>query len=541
MNKKTVLIVDDDKITRNLLENELKRNFFKTFQATCGREALEIFNKQDIDIMVLDIKLPDMDGLEILKRIKEKKQDCEAIVITGFGTQEIAVQSLRRGAIDYIEKPIKIDEFSTALGRALEKITLKENISYKNTLLVIDDEEEIVIRLKNILEKENYEVFTAFNGKKGLNIIINNKIDVIITYIKMGDMDGIEVIKKAKTFRQDIEGIIITGYKEQELAIKSLRAGAIDYLVKPINLDELLFSIKKAIERINLKRTSLYRNRELIITSEIISKMNEELERRIQEKTKDISQIQAQLFQTSKLATLGEMATGIAHELNQPLGGISLIATQFRKLIARDNLTQKEIESGLKDIEISVKRMSKIIRHIRTFARQDKLKFILVNVNETINSALNLLGEQLRMHEIKVIKKLSSYIPQINGEPYQLEQVWINIITNARDALDQKKEQTSDYRKKITIYSIYNNESKIVEIIYKDNGMGMSEQVREKAFEPFFTTKEVGKATGLGLSISYGIIKKHKGNIEIKSQQNKGTTLKVYLPAGNNDDQDINC
>jgi DNA-binding response OmpR family regulator len=541
MKTKTVLIVDDDKIILEQLAKELKRNFFKTFLAADGKTALETFSQEEIDIVVLDVKLPDIDGLEVLKEIKEKKPDCEVIVITGLGTQEIAIQSLRRGAIDYIEKPIEIDELTAALGRAVEKVVEREKLSYENRLLVIDDEEEVVKRLKRFLEKEGYEVVGAFNGKEALDIVQNSKIDVVITDIRMGDMDGIEVLKRAKRLYRDIEGIVVTGFKDQDLAIRSLRAGALDYLIKPINLDELLFAVQKAIERINLNRNRLYRGRELKISSEIISKMNEELERRIEERSRELSQTQAQLFQTSKLATLGEMSAGLAHEMNQPLGGISLTAKHLGKLMERGKLTNEEVESGLRDIETSVKRMAKIIQHIRTFARQDTLNFVQVDVNETIDSALSLLNEQLRLHGIGVELELSPALPRVTGEPYQLEQVWINLIGNARDAVDEKERQISDgrlqtanYKKRLNISTTYNSGSEMpsVEVRVTDNGIGFTEEQGERIFEPFFTTKEVGQGMGLGLSITHGIIESHKGTIEVEGKEGEGTTVRILLPVG---------
>jgi len=542
MDPRTVLIVDDDKLIREQLRKELKREFFEVFLAADGQTALEVFNREGIDIVILDVKLPDIDGLEILKEIKEKRPDCEVIVITGLGSQEIAIKSLRMGAIDYIEKPIEMDELSAALGRAQEKLAEKEELSYRNRLLLIDDDEEIVKRLKKFLEKEGYEVLCAYSGNEGLNIIENHKIDVVITDIQMDDMNGIEVLQRAKKLYRDIEGIVVTGFKDQELAIKSLRAGAIDYITKPVNLDEILFSIKNAIERINLNRDRLYRNRELKISSEIISKMNKELERRIEERSKELDQTQAQLFQTSKLATLGEMSAGLAHEMNQPLGGISLVSRYMRKLMERDKLSNEEIDSCLGDIEASVKRMAKIIQHIRTFARQEALQFIEVDVNETIDSALSLLGEQLRLHDIEISLELGPELPKISGEPYQIEQVWINLISNARDALDEREKQISEgeshstnYKKSLNISTVYDPESEMpsVEVRFTDNGIGLKEEQREKIFEPFFTTKEVGKGMGLGLSICHGIIETHKGEILIDSKAGEGeTAVRVILPIG---------
>lgn len=537
-NRKKILIVDDDKIIREQLEKELKRNFFRTETAANGEETLGIVRNEDIDIILLDIKLPDIDGLEILRRVKEEKPSCEVIIITGFGTRENAIMSLRNGAIDYIEKPINIDELSAALGRACEKIGECEELTYK--ILVIDDDKTALNKLMKVLAGEGYTVQGAISGKEALDIIENSKIDVIVSDINLGKMDGITVLQKAKAMYQDIEGIMVTGHDARELAVKSLRAGAIDYITKPVNLDELLFSVNKAIERINLNRNRLYRNRELKITSEIISKMNEELERIIRERTNELNRTQAQLFQTSKLATLGEMAAGLAHEMNQPLGGISLIARHCRKLMEKEQFTKDELESALDDIEASVKRMTKVIQHIRTFARQDTMKFIDVRINETIESCMSLLGEQLRLHEIAVNLNLDPDLPLIIGEPYQLEQVWINLVSNARDAVDDKVENLNkgdkghhNYTKKIDISTGMDSETNSVYVMIHDNGTGLSEKIKNKIFEPFFTTKEVGKATGLGLSISYGIIENHKGKIKVESKEGEGTSIKVYLPVEN--------
>ncbi|MBF0501403.1 MAG: response regulator [Candidatus Riflebacteria bacterium] len=537
-----VLIVDDDKIIREQLEKELKRNFFETFTASNGETALEILGKQTIDILIVDVNLPDMDGLEILRLAKETRPNCEAVVVTGYGNREIAVRSLRRGAIDYIEKPIDLDELRAALGRAQERLVDRESIPFSSTILVIDDEEATGKALKRALEKENFEVFYASNGINALSIIEHHKVDVVITDLLMAGMDGIEVILKAKRLYRDIEGILVTGHKDEESAIRALRAEIIDYISEPIDFDDLLLSVKKAIERISLNRSRMFRNRELKLSTEIFSKMNEELERRIEERSRELNLTQAQLFQTSKLASLGEMSAGLAHEINQPLGGISLTVKSMRKLVERGLLTPEEIDSAMGDIEMCVMRMSKIIHHIRTFARQETMKYIQVDINETINSALGLLGEQLRLHVVQVELNLDPDLPKINGEPYQLEQVWINLINNARDAMDEKEKQISagalqypGYTKLLKISTVFNSKQgeELVSIKFQDNGIGVADEHKDKIFQPFFTTKEVGKATGLGLSISYGIIQEHKGSIEVESSSYDGATINIVLPIGN--------
>jgi len=530
--ERTVLIVDDDPIICKQLEKELKRNLFSCYIAHTGIDALEMLDKEKIEVLLLDVRIPDIDGLELLKQAKEKWANCEVIIITGYGSLEVAIQALRKGAIDYLEKPIKPEELNAALGRALEKLAEKEELISQNSVLIVDDDKELVQRLKKFLEKEGYLVFTTYDGNKGLEIITSNKIDVILADIKMPGMDGIQLLEKAKRFYQDIEAIMITGHGDEEYAVKSLRKGAINYLRKPIDLEELLIAIEKAIEKIILYRNQLYRSRELKINSEIISKMNEELGRRVEERTRELSQTQAQLFQTSKLATLGEMSAGLAHELNQPLTGISLAVTNIRKLTERGLLTEEEIKDTIGDIDTNVRRMSNIITHIRTFARQDTLKFHQIQVNKSVENALKLLSEQLRLHGIEVIKELSPDLPQIIGESYQIEQVMINLITNARDALDEKEkwepERLKDWSKKLKIRTSLKGDWVCIDIL--DNGVGMSGETRQKMFDPFYTTKEVGKATGLGMSISYGIIQNHKGKIDAKSEEGKGTRVSVKLP-----------
>ncbi|MEI6437158.1 MAG: PAS domain S-box protein [Candidatus Omnitrophota bacterium] len=261
----------------------------------------------------------------------------------------------------------------------------------------------------------------------------------------------------------------------------------------------------------------------------------------MQELKKTLDDSQAQLFQTSKLATLGEMATGLAHEINQPLGGISLVATVLRKSLEKKILTDEKVASGVKDIEECVKRMTKIITHIRAFARQEALKAQPMDVVETIDSAIGLLSAQLREHEVEVEKVIEPALPQILGEPFQIEQVWINAISNARDSMNAKQAEIAagrmtleGYRKKLVVTVARDTGTGMLAIAFADNGMGISDAHKKKAFEPFFTTKEVGKGTGLGLSISYGIVESHKGTISLDGKVGEGATLKVYLPIEGN-------
>ncbi len=524
------LLITGDETVQGQISKVFKKKKYNIFKTDNYNVALEIFKRERIEILFIDIELCGKKCLDILRMIKKNNLKCETVVIAGCNNRDIVIESLREGAIDYIEKPIAFDELMVVSGRATEKYSEKY-LNLSTSILVSDDDMSVVTYLKLILEKDGFDVYTATSTNDALKIIENNKIDILILDVFLEDMNGIDVLKKAKCINTDLVGIMITGLKEEDVAIEALRAGAFDFINKPINKETVLLSIKKALERVNLLKSRSYRSRELKITSEIIIRVNEQLERNIEEKTSELDKTQTQLFQTSKLVTLGEMSAGLAHEMNQPLGGISLIIKSLQKQKEFGLLTDEELEKGFNDMTYCINRISKIIQHIRTFARQDTLKFINVSINDTIHNALSLLNEQLRLHEIEVVKDLEGDMPMITGEPYQLEQVWINLIINARDAVDEKKARLGDldYNKKIIIKTSYNPKFQYVNVNIRDNGIGMNKETKDRAIEPFFTTKEVGTATGLGLSISYGIIESHKGKLKISGKEGVGTTVNVYL------------
>jgi len=281
-----------------------------------------------------------------------------------------------------------------------------------------------------------------------------------------------------------------------------------------------------------LDRQVQERSYELLIT-------NEELKKEIEQRSKaeaDLGQAynelkgtQAQLVQTAKLASIGELAAGVAHELNQPLMAIRTLAQVLLRSFQK--LPSGGLEEHLKTIERNTGRMMSIINHLRIFSRQSPVSYADVNVNDVINDALLMVSEQLRLRNIEVHKTLGQERLCCTGNPNQLEQVFINLITNARDAITSKAETETDYHGRLEIIARFSADRKHgIEIIFRDNGSGISPENINRLFDPFFTTKEVGKGTGLGLSISYGIIKDHGGSIAVTGTSSEGTTFTIYLP-----------
>jgi PAS domain S-box-containing protein len=251
--------------------------------------------------------------------------------------------------------------------------------------------------------------------------------------------------------------------------------------------------------------------------------------------TTDITEVvekETQLIQAGKMTTLGVMAAGMAHEINQPLNVIQVCADFFLKMLRRGQvIADEDLKTMANDIVANVDRAAGVIKHVRDFARQSELVRSKVKINDPIKDVFKVLGHQLKVHDIDVALDLDPDIPDITAEHNRLEQVFINLVSNAIDAMDEKISQPGSQNspKRLSIKSFVENDQVMVHVT--DTGTGMSEEVKNKIFEPFFTTKKVGKGTGLGVSISYGIVKDYSGRIEIDSEIGKGTTFKLIFPA----------
>jgi len=255
--------------------------------------------------------------------------------------------------------------------------------------------------------------------------------------------------------------------------------------------------------------------------------------------TSDITkrlEAEQQLIQASKMATLGEMATGVAHELNQPLSVIKTASRFFIRKINRNEKIEDEILSTMAtEIDSYVDRAAKIINHMRQFGRQSDVTLEKVQINNVLERAMEILGQQLKVRGIEVVWNLAPDLPLILADPDRLEQVFINLLINARDAIDEKWQSQSHQKgeKKITLKT--STDESVITVEVRDTGPGIPASMLERIFEPFFTTKKVGQGTGLGLSISYGIIKDCKGSIRAVSGENEGTRFIIKFPIARED------
>ena len=252
--------------------------------------------------------------------------------------------------------------------------------------------------------------------------------------------------------------------------------------------------------------------------------------------TSDITkrlETEQQLIQASKMATLGEMATGVAHELNQPLSVIKTVSSFFiKKLNASEAIAPDILSTMLVKVDGNVDRAARIINHMRQFARKSDMEMVMVQLNEVLKSAFEIFSQQLKVRGIQVVWEILEPLPRIHADPSRLEQVFINLLLNARDAIESRcgNQPAGDADGEKTIRLWTGIEGPWVACRVCDTGTGIPDNLAEKIFEPFFTTKEVGKGTGLGLSISYGIVKECGGTIQAVPDTPHGTCFLLRFP-----------
>jgi signal transduction histidine kinase len=236
---------------------------------------------------------------------------------------------------------------------------------------------------------------------------------------------------------------------------------------------------------------------------------------------KELSATQQQLIQSEKMASVGQLAAGVAHEVNNPLGTILLYSHMLLEKLGDRDARREELEIIAKEAT----RCRDIVRGLLDFARQRKLQIENIDLNKIVGEVLSLASKQPSFQKVEIVQALEPLLPLVSGDPVQLKEVFLNIVSNAGEAMPEGG--------KMMVSSRFNNGGGNVEVSIRDTGLGIPAENLNKIFMPFFTTKKIGQGTGLGLAIAYGIVKMHRGSIDVESKPREGTTFVVKLPLGN--------
>lgn len=259
--------------------------------------------------------------------------------------------------------------------------------------------------------------------------------------------------------------------------------------------------------------------------------MNEELEKRVRERSMDLAEKQAQLAHAGRLASLGEMATAIAHEIGQPLQIIKTSTGIIREDLKNNQMDPEHVNMLVEKIVNSVDRAATIIQHVRNFARaDDRPAEERVNILRPAKEAVSLFNAQFREHEIFLETFIDDAVPPLHVQPHKIQQIIVNLLSNARYAVEARAQNNPHFQKAIQLKLSNDPQRQAVVLEVTDNGGGMTPEVRNRCMDPFFTTKPMNEGTGLGLSILHGIVKEYHGSIAVESEPGKGATFRITLP-----------
>ena len=272
-----LLVIGDELAKDAELRRFLERDGYEVLQATDRKQGFEMLASNQPTIVIVDQQVEKSDGIEVLKQVRQASKACEVILVTPGGEIEDAIEVLRAGALDYLRRPISMEHLHIALGRADERRTQRQPAE-PAVILVIEDHEPTLKRLAHVLEKEGYRVYKAADGEEGMRIYRNRRLDLILADIRMPHKDGLEVLRETKGKGADLEVIVTTGYGDEDVVVQALRGGAINFLRKPIDVEQMLLAIQKALDFQTMRRSLAYRNRDIEIMQELVVRLTRKLE-----------------------------------------------------------------------------------------------------------------------------------------------------------------------------------------------------------------------------------------------------------------------
>jgi signal transduction histidine kinase/CheY-like chemotaxis protein len=515
----SILVVDDEAGIALLCKRLLIRVGYFVTALTDPREAIEWLKQNKADLLLVDIRMPEVDGFEVITSARRLQPDLAVLVMTGFGTVETAIRALRQGVDGLLLKPFERgEELINAVKQALTDSQQKRDAARIHALRPLFEVTETLLsetRSDSLLElivnailghlrcrnaayyqyspEEERFVFLAGQGKMLADFIIQvdaSDTPFLINAKGPGDTNSQQRLKKAglgaaifiPVTRQGFRGVFFAGRDPEEATFREA--------------DTDLFQILARQAAAAIENARLYDEQRAYV--------------------RKIEESQNALLQAEKMAAAGRLSASIAHEVNNPLQSVQ----NCMHLAGRDDLPAEKRKEYFEMARVELERLSITVQRMLDFYRPGVTKPEKVHLSELLSYVVNLTNKQLNERGIQVITELPSSLPQVMAVSSQIQQVFINLILNSFDAMPKGGVLRINGR-------ALNNG---VEILFQDSGPGVSREQESRIFEPFFSTKDGG--TGLGLTVSYNIITAHQGNLELILNHGKGACFRVFLPIG---------
>jgi two-component system NtrC family sensor kinase len=554
-----IVVVEDSETQALRLRLLLEEQGWEVSIAGAAEEALAVLGDPLPDLIVVDYHLPGMRGDEFCRRIRMNlnTRGIPILMLTASAPATAEISSLESGADDYVSKfeapEILLLRIRALLRKASAQAAIlnpQDSAFRRACILTIDDSPTYLTFLTDELRNQGYDVASATTGQEGLDRLTAGGFDCVLVDMVMPGLDGIEVCRRITTMRSTMEGvpgvIMLTASENKGDINRGFEAGADDFVGKSSDLAVLRARIQalmrrrffqeengriveelraKELETLNARAASQIAEARVAMAEKLVQANHD-----LQESNQKLKRTQAQLIQNEKMASLGQLVAGIAHEINNPLAfvvnnlfivesGLDALRPDMEPHLSEASLRKLgKARARLGEMKEGLDRVKELVLDLRTFSRLDEEEFKTVDVVEIIDAVLLLFKH--KMNGRIPVKKHYAQERTLFCHARRVQQVMMNLVANAVDAIDGKG--------KIDITTSQTPEFFLISV--RDTGAGIPEVIRSKIFDPFFTTKPIGQGTGLGLAISYGIVQDHGGSIEVQSEVGVGTEFIVKIP-----------
>jgi signal transduction histidine kinase len=386
----------------------------------------------------------------------------------------------------------------------------------KTSVVIIDDDRNILELTSLILSKNGFQPYVADRAHEGFELISRHAPELVLLDYMMPEMDGLSALQLIKSRFPDTYVVMFTGKGTEEVAVELMKNGASEYILKPFNNRNLVERLENVlrIREIELHNRELQKQQVQLLSE--IEQWNLELQKRVREKSEALHVAQEEIVQSEKLAAMGYLSAGMAHEIRNPLNSISL----FVQLMRQTTVEPDQLEHQSKILK-EVDRIDSIIRKLLDSSRRTRVISSDVQINQVIDNALEAFSLQIETRKIQVVRLYHCIPSPITADPTELEQIFTNLFLNAMDAMSRGG--------RLTIEIFEKDERVIVRV--GDSGSGIAEDILPSIFEPFFSTKSRG--TGMGLPVAQRIARMYEGSMDVEFSSPEGTTFRLEFPVCN--------
>lgn len=387
--------------------------------------------------------------------------------------------------------------------------------SFAGEKILITDDEEVIVELASLLlKKRGFNVVTASNGEECLNMIAEHEPALVLLDYMMPVKNGLEALKQIRIDYPDVYVMMFTGKGSEEVAVAAMKAGAADYIQKPFVNQSLLAQIDTVLARrhVEVENHKLDEERELFQRE--IKEWNKELEKRVRQKSQELECAHQEIIQAEKLAAVGHVSAGMAHEIRNPLNSINL----FAQILLAETEFNDENKGYLNKIISEVERIDNILIQMLASSKNDEKDTQKVNMIEVIETVMTSSKPLLESQNIKLNLEIAQNVPLFQAAPLEVEQIFTNLIGNALYEMPDGG----------TLGVSLDSDAEKLKIKISDTGSGIPQKNIQRIFDPFFTTRE--KGTGFGLSVVLRIVNSCGGKIWVENQPEKGACFFIELP-----------